>query len=431
MISTNHKSADIVSNVVRILLSVMAFCFVMSANTLYCNVGDRSMRIKIEAVCLGCSIAVVLLLWLKSRVTRTFIQRWVLYSVYVVAIYSIIVYLTKVTGGGEVLLVVAFLALSPLLCRLLIDTANMHYLVDAFIIIVTFFAVSSLVLWVLGPLSGVISSNCVISSSWGNNGVAVAKPGWYGLLYVTQYTTDFGVSIARNTGIFCESPMFSFVLSIALLFERYLRLHTRMPILVILSVTIVTTNSTTGMILVLLVAAEMLFTFSDRFSPRAQVILKLLVAVIIVAIGLLALSLFNQKMETSSGSTRADDFAAGFKAWSNNILIGNGFSFDAIISYMSSFRGDNLGFSNSPMQILAEGGLLWFAAFLLGIVGFFRLEKKVAYGMLCFLFLWIATIVCHLPLTIFCFGFGLCALFSIDVHPVKRTPGVSILRVGH
>ena len=429
MISIDHKSADIFSIVARILLSVMAFCFVMSANTLYCNIGDRSLRIKIEAVCLACSIAVVLLLWLKSRVPITFIQRWILYSVYVVATYSTIVCLTKVSGGWELVLTVVFLALSPLLCRLLIDTANIHFLIDAFIVIVTFFAVSSLVLWVLGPLSGAIPSNCVISSSWGNKGIPVDRPGWYGLVYLAQYTEGF--SFARNTGIFCEAPMFSFVLSAALLFERYLRPHTRIPILVILSVTIVSTISTTGMIVVLLVVAEMLFAFGDRFSPKAQVIIRLLTVAVIFAIGLLAFSLFNQKMETASGSTRVDDFVAGFKAWSNNILIGNGFSFDVIVSYMSSFRGDNLGFSNSPMQILAEGGILWFVAFLSGIVGFFRLEKRAVYGMLCFLFVWVVTIVSHLPLTLFCFGLGLCALFSIDGRPAKSYSSAPILRVRH
>lgn len=429
MISVNRKSLNIVDIFIRIFLLAIAFCFVMSANTLYCNVGDRSMRIKIEEVCLACSVVAVLLLWLKSRVTRTFIQRWVLYAVYVAATYSTIVCLTKVAGGWEPLLAVAFLAITPMLCRLLIDTNNTGFLIDAFVAIVACLAASALILWVLGPLSGMIPSNCVIQSSWGNNGVFANRPGWYGLDYVTQYALVFGQKIVRNTGIFCEAPMFSFVLTVAMLFERYLRPNTRVSILVLLAITIVTTISTTGIIVVLLMVAEMLFTFGDRFGPKAQVALRLLMVLVIAAIALLALSLFNQKMETNSGSTRVDDFAAGFKAWSNNILIGNGFNSDSIQSFMSSFRGNNLGFSNSLMWVLAEGGLLWFAAFLLGVVGFFRLEKKAAYGMLCFLFVWTVTNVPHLPLTVFCFGIGLCALFSLEEHPMQSTDLISRRRL--
>lgn len=87
--------------------------------------------------------------------------------------------------------------------------------------------------------------------------------------------------------------------------------------------------------------------------------------------------LLEQKLGTSSGSTRVDDFAAGYKAWMDAPLFGNGYGNSAAYKkYMSSFRRNNLGFSNSPMQVLAYGGIYLFFPYCVSVVrGFTRLIK--------------------------------------------------------
>ena len=67
-----------------------------------------------------------------------------------------------------------------------------------------------------------------------------------------------------------------------------------------------------------------------------------------------------------SWKTRSDDYAAGFRAWMHSPIWGNGFNnFDSVKYYMSSFRRDNLGFSNSLFVVLVEGGILLLSVYAL------------------------------------------------------------------
>jgi hypothetical protein len=398
---------------VRLALLLISICFVMSANTLYCNTGNRSNQVRLCAICLICFIVVIVLQWLKEPIEIDFLQRWVLYALFVVISYLATSLFSGIFGGFGMVVATCNLAISPLFCKVIIKGRHLDALLEFFVDIVSFLAISSIVLWLLGPVLGVIASNCSIMSSWGGKGVFTSKPGWYGLLYVTQLSDTFGTSVARNTGIFCEAPMYSFVLCMALIFERFFRMKPRLGVLGLLGLTILTTLSTTGMILCLLVLVEWLFSTANKFNSGIRVLLYLALILTIVAIVALAMSLLFQKMDTASGVTRLDDFKAGFSAWMDNVLLGNGFAFDAIQKYMSGFRRGNLGFSSSPLEILAKGGVLWFLTFVPGIIGFARSNHRLRYGSFCFIVLWTVTIVSILPLTLFCFGLGACAAFSV------------------
>lgn len=411
-----HGKFYVIDAFVYCLIGVISACMILSANTLYCNVGDRSWQIRLCGIVFLCSVLVVVALWATREISKVFLQRWLAYCLFVITAYVSVSLLTGHSGGTAMLFAVGNIIVFPFLLHLLIDSGGIQFALTSFVVIVLFLALTSLVLWLLGPISEIIAPNCHIMSSWGSQGrVFTSKPGWYGLLYVTQIIDSYDLPIVRNTGIFCEAPMYSYVLSAALLLERYFRERPHFINCFLLAVTIFTTLSTTGMILVLLVLAQSIYSSVDSFSPRVRTLLRLLFVVVILGIVILIYSLFAQKINSDSGLGRIDDFRAGFMAWSNNIIVGNGFGNDDVIQrYMSGFRADNLGFSNSPMQLLAEGGLLWFCIFLPPIVGFFRIGGKRAYGLICFLYLWTVTIVSFLPLTFLFFGLGSNALFSSE-----------------
>ncbi|MGI6229933.1 MAG: hypothetical protein ACOYJL_03350 [Tractidigestivibacter sp.] len=416
----NASYLDVASLFARVFILVVVGCLVLSANTLYANVGDRKLQVALCAVCFLSSFAASLLLWLNKPLSVSFLTQWLIYVAYVMFAYMCVGMLTGSFGGKRMAIAAGNLAIAPFFLKMLYESDNLEFTINAFVVTVVFLAIASDVLWVLGPIANIIPSNCEIMSSWGSawssyGRTATAKPGWYGLLFVTQTSDDFGVSIVRNTGIYCEAPMYSYVLCIALIAEKYLRRNPRPSVCIILGITILTTISTTGIICLLLIIAQTIYSMADRLSPKVKTLLRILFIPVLAVTVTMIFFLFKQKIDSPSGGgiTRVDDFAAGFKAWQNNLLVGNGFGADEVIqSYMSSFRSGNLGFSNALMDVLAKGGLLWFFTFVPGIVGFFHMERKQTFGMLCFLFIWTITNVAILPITLFCFGVGSATVFS-------------------
>ena len=55
---------------------------------------------------------------------------------------------------------------------------------------------------------------------------------------------------------------------------------------------------------------------------------------------------------------RVNDFIVGFNAWMAHPFFGGGFeSLEYLQSFMPEWRSFDVGFSNSPMEILAQGGI--------------------------------------------------------------------------
>ena len=141
----------------------------------------------------------------------------------------------------------------------------------------------------------------------------------------------------------------------------------------------------------------------------------LLFAVLFLVGSWLAFTVFDGKMQTSSGSTRLDDFAAGFKAWSRSPWFGYGFTnTDVVKSYMSAFRADNLGFSNSLFQTLVMGGVFWLTPYIIGLCGYLKSSRAMKFAGILLLFLWVVTVVSNIPLTVFMFGLGVSKVIAPD-----------------
>lgn len=122
----------------------------------------------------------------------------------------------------------------------------------------------------------------------------------------------------------------------------------------------ISTISTTG-ITVLIIAIGLRYVFT-KSKTKGRLSIKLIFLPMAFVVVLVALNfLLEQKLGASSGSTHVDDFVAGYRAWMDAPLFGNGYGNSASYEkYMSSFRGHNIGFFNSPMQVLAYGEVYLF-----------------------------------------------------------------------
>ncbi|ENZ13516.1 hypothetical protein HMPREF1090_02720 [[Clostridium] clostridioforme 90A8] len=279
-------------------------------------------------------------------------------------------------SGSMITILVQFLAI-VVYCLLVEDSVDDT--MRKFTNIVLVIAAVSLFFWVFGSLLGRIPSTGSLYTTWTDDGSLKKVRSYYGIYFETQSGTFFGLTvnrILRNTAIFTEAPMASFVFFLAFLYELLMREKLDWKRCVILAAAVISTISTTG-VSTLIIAIGLRYVFT-RSKTKGGLSLKLFILPMAFVVALVALSfLLEQKLGTSSGSVRVDDFAAGYKAWMDAPLFGNGYGNTASYKqYMSSFRSHNQGFSNSLMQVLAYGGIYLFLPYCIAAFrGLFRLAR--------------------------------------------------------
>lgn len=357
------------------------------------------------------SVSVVALLWKDTSLAKHTVQRWVLWAVLVSGVYSAIVFATG-DGygryGGSAFL---FFGVCSMLLLLLVKNRLVGTYIRAFVNILALLAVLSMALWVLGPVSGILSPNCDIRNSWNGLGVELRSEGYFHLLYIVQSVDILGFSTVRNTGIFAEAPMYSFVLCVGLLLERYLAERPRPSMICILALCVITTFSTTGIIFLIAFCAIECLRSVYRSGSRLRILIMLLLALGFLAAADLTMTLIDDKLATRSGSIRLDDLSAGFQAWIQHPIIGYGLSdTDAVTRYMSGFRSENLGFSNSFFDVLVRGGVVFMALFAISLLGYLRTDEKLKRAGLLFAYLWAVTISTFHPVALLMFSIGVTGL---------------------
>lgn len=326
-----------------------------------------------------------------------------------VVLYGSVWYLADSLKSGSIITVLIQLLAIIVYCLLVEDSVDdtMHKFTNIVLVIV----VVSLIFWVFGSLLGSIQSTGVLYTTWTGNNSLKKVISYYGIYFETQSVTFFGLTaskIVRNTAIFTEAPMASMVFCIAFLNELLMRDKLNWKRCAVLAAAVISTISTTG-ITVLIIAIGLRYVFT-KSKTKGAISLKLLLLPTVFVVTLVALNfLLEQKLGTGSGSTRVDDFVAGYKAWTDSPLFGNGYGNSASYEqYMSSFRRNNIGFSNSPMQILAYGGIYLFFPYCIsavrGLVQLVRRQMwhKMAFYLV-FLYAFILTVCPFQMLTFYLF----------------------------
>jgi len=388
-------------------LYVLSLLLVLTCNSLPFLIGNRQ---DMALACVSCvELAMILALWRRVAVPRRFLQWMIVWTAVLFAIYGVIGIAGGSFGGKRMFCVFLLMTLFPLLMELFSLTGNRDFFFRSYVNVVVLFAALSLVFWLAGPVFGVIGTNCYIENSWTGTEYNVMTPGYFGVHYVTQMLQiPGGAIVVRNTGLFAEAPMYSLVLATAFVVEAFFMTRkTRLPILLLLAVTVVTTFSTTGMVAILIASACLLLLSSENKSKHFRVLVSLIFVLVLAFVLLISQQLVEVKLGSGSGGVRADDIRAGLKAWGNDYLLGNGFGGqETVKSYMSSFRAGNTGFSNTLLDVLAKGGVVYLLVYLIPALGYLRADWRMRIGFLVFLFVWILTISTNLPLTFVFFSLG-------------------------
>lgn len=267
---------------------------------------------------------------------------------------------------------------------------QLRQLFETYSNVIVVIAVISLFFWVFGSLLKVIPGK-ELQYYWADNYKLTYS--WWGLYYENP-TQNIGQPTVRNLGVFAEAPGFSGQLLYALLIEisfvleknqnRYISSLVRDKRFfraILLSITMLSTLSTKGLIGLMLIWAFVLLSL--RCQTKEQLALKagtiicgLCVTIVISSI------LISQKMGTGSGMMRMDDMSAAIKVWIDHPFFGVGYiNSDPIYQYQTVVR-DNGGLSMGFVLLLAWGGLCFFSIYFIAAIRvrrtfFFRNNKLI------------------------------------------------------
>lgn len=232
-------------------------------------------------------------------------------------------------------------------------------------------AIISLVFWIFGSVFNFVSPISKIAFYWGKDRVA---NNYYYLYFEWQNDAKiFNTQIYRNTGLFTEAPMYSLHLSVAFLFDYLILKRRNKYRMLVYILTIISTVSVTGILLVFATLfLEKTFMHCNDLMTKGKVKISFLIwPVICCALFVVGSSLLISKLQSASGSSRVEDYVAGFRGWMDNPLFGAGYGdITARMKYMSAARisrAEN-GFTNSPMTVLCEGGIYFFSCYLVSFI---------------------------------------------------------------
>ena len=272
----------------------------------------------------------------------------------------------------------------------------------AFINVTVIFAIISLFYFFLGTCFNVVSESGITEIYWGTWDSSAIRT-FHNLYYEAQTlkinATQF---MARNCGIFCEAPMYNFMLCIAVSAELFIVDKVHWWKILLLLVTIITTFSTTGylfiVITVLFYLANIIFT-KEGFSIHKTAFSILTILGIMLVLGILI-----HKITTISGAgsvnVRSDHLKACIKAWLDSPVLGVGYeNQSAIMEYEKYKQGISVGFP----YLLATGGILLSSLLVVPYIKLFKNSFKTRQFEVCifetlFLILYFFTAITFFPI---------------------------------
>lgn len=259
-----------------------------------------------------------------------------------------------------------------------LDTSIFKAISDLIIII----SIIALFFWLFGSTLKMISPTGSMYTTWGR----VNRSSYLGI-YFEIPVSALGIGLYRNVAIFGEAPAYCFFLCACWLYEEFMNEKSNMYRKGILLLSICTTISTTGFLIIFyglfIKLAEYMKT--HRKFMKLKWLCLITVAIIIL---LLFYRLMMGEGKTMSLGIRQNDYINGIKAWMTSPLYGLGYQVDTQIY--------NTGFSNSISLVLLNGGIIW------ALVYFTPLVSIVYWGYK------------NKELIVY-WGIGICILFSISI----------------
>lgn len=374
-------------------ISVLEYVFIislfLSVNSIYWTNTNTFFRHLILLTILGSGSLLSLISLIRMRFFKTRII-WFLLIYFIIVIPLLIYNRNLGFASTETFVRMTIFPLCTIF-YIVCDVASHNNIIRKIINVGLLLSIVSLLFWILRILG--MNYNSFIQMDWG--GVRDV-PGLFKIQFFPQGSVTFlGISMLRNSGIFSEAPMYSFVLSVSLIANLFLDTDSKLIDYktVIIGIAIITTTSTTGL-LILIISLLLKFYLQAPTSGKVFVIAMIPLAIYIIEFVITA------KIENMSGSVniRLDDIQAGYKAWLQHPLLGNGLDNTYSIKlFMDQARlglYGNDGISSGLMSMLARGGLIFSTLlFFLPVFSFSKKSIKNLFFSICFGIMFVVSIV--------------------------------------
>ncbi len=292
--------------------------------------------------------------------------------------------------------------------------------------VVLILSVVSLFFWIFGTTLNIMQPTATFPYEWDNVRDYIST--YYGLYFETQHTQFLGVELNRNSGIFCEAPMYNMILCIALSIELYLREEKSKLRILILSLTIISTFTTTGQFFLIINIFLLLYRGLNKYL---KVILFVMMPFVIVGFYMVVSLLLIDKKQTiegeSSVNSREKDIELCIKNGLENPILGK-----SLFYRMDDHGNSYFGYSNSIFTLFAHGGIYTILLYVVSllIVPFLYYIKKHDLDwlllMICFFILFAVTMSHYRYLTIFYVAFNLTKLPELMYK--RRIKGAFLLK---
>jgi|GEM_PF-1035910 len=278
--------------------------------------------------------------------------------------------------------------------------------VNRYVNIVTVMAAVSLVLYIFGTVLDIIPPSRIAAYEYA--GAPRYCNTYFGLQYEAQTAREIPFLGYRNCGFFIEAPMYNIVLCFALAAELSFRSKVRIPVIILLAVTILSTMTTTGLLFLLIAAAVYMLNAGKSNNAKA---IKIMALPLVILVGLfIVTSILENKQATASGavsmSIRTDHTIAFIKMWADRPFFGFGYAnSEAFYSYTNYRQGYSIGL---PALLGRCGGLvflLYFVPWLTALrKGFVSNHRHLYFYLGTFACLLMTAVVYH-PIMLFTIAF--------------------------
>lgn len=250
----------------------------------------------------------------------------------------------------------------------------------------------SLIMYFLGYFCGVLPVNYDIILNWGNPKIIGSI---FNLHFFIQKETFLGLTLIRNTGVFCEAPMYMLNLVLCLAIDLFYLKKSKKTILILI-LGILSTLSSTGYIMLVIL---MFLSFISSKKVNFKIIIMPLI--LIIAISMVS-NVLKAKSSTRSYSVRYDDYIASIKSWKKDLMFGNGYkNNEEFLDNISSFRETNKGQSSSIGAVLSQGGIYLMILYIVTFVTIYKYNAKSKYFATIYFILFLLTVFQYTAIELF------------------------------
>ena len=322
----------------------IAFLSIILSATMWVQPEIRIFDLGIWTLITVC-LVILLCLFYRFRIDKQEVVG--IFCILICLLLCVIIHLPYAESTVATLYPIPFFFCFSLVCN---RADRINDVLNAFVNIMCLIALLSLFFYAVALLFNIIlpSNYYALDWSW------IPKvPSYYDLFYdpVPKEIVVGSLLLSRNCAIYPEAPMFMYPLVLALLINKLILRDSKRMKNTILIIAIISTFSVTGyIILILLYVCQYLFLSDNKQSAFIKILI-----ILFSVLGIwMVYMLFENKMDTGSGSVRSDHVYASFEVFFSTNGLGCGIGNS---TYVARFMKYKQGISIGLPYLLAVGGV--------------------------------------------------------------------------